>query len=307
MANAIISANAPELNVVDGLPVVSSLAIAENFEKQHFQVMRDIRALSDDIPSDLRESNFVASQYEGKTPTGGTRTYPMYLLTRDGFTLVAMGFTGKKALAWKVKYIQAFNEMERALLEGKHGEPVVLHSGDTLTPSEQAQLQAIVQAKAGMVPADMQRKAFAEMWTRFNRHFRIARYAQLPPAKMGEAVEYLVGMEVKAAVPALPSGRQEIAESPIPVRMLDQFPRDMGTGRKDALKKIESILKQFYGLRDVVRLFTSPGGYSTGRSLSEKEQYEILLNLYRSADANLAAAYNALEAGYRLGREAGRV
>ena len=178
--------------------------------------------------------------------------------------------------------------------------------GDTLTPSEQAQLHAIVQAKAGMVPVDMQRKAFAEMWTRFNRHFRIARYAQLPPAKMGEAVEYLVSMEVKAAVPALPSGRQEIAESPIPVRMLDQFPKDMGTGRREALKKIEAILKQFYGLRDTVRLFTSPGGYSSGRSLSEKEQYEILLNLYRSADANLAAAYNALEAGYRLGREAGR-
>ena len=168
MANAIISANAPELNVINGLPVVSSLAIAENFEKQHFQVMRDIRALSDDIPNVLRESNFVSSQYEGKTPTGGTRKYPMYLLTRDGFTLVAMGFTGKKALAWKIKYIQAFNEMERALLEGKHGEPVTLPHGDTLTATEQAQLQAIVQAKAGMVPADMQRKAFAEMWTRFN-------------------------------------------------------------------------------------------------------------------------------------------
>ena len=306
MANAIISANAPELNVINGLPVVSSLAIAENFEKQHFQVMRDIRALSDDIPNELRESNFVSSQYEGKTPTGGTRKYPMYLLTRDGFTLVAMGFTGKKALAWKIKYIQAFNEMERALLEGKHGEPVAIPNHDTLTATEQAQLQAIVQAKAGMVPADMQRKAFAEMWTRFNRHFRIARYAQLPPAKMGEAVEYLVGMEVKAAVATLPSGKQEITESPIQARVLDQFPKDMGTGRKQALKKIEGILKDFYGLRDTVRLFTHPGGYSCGRSMSEKDRYDILLNLYRAADANLAAAYNALEAGYRMGREIGR-
>ena len=178
--------------------------------------------------------------------------------------------------------------------------------GDTLTASEQAQLQAIVQAKAGMVPADMQRKAFAEMWTRFNRHFRIARYAQLPPAKMGEAVEYLVGMEVKAAVAALPSGKRELAESPIRARVLDQFPKDMGTGRKQALKKIEGILKDFYGLRDTVRLFTHPGGYSCGRSMDEKDRYDILLNLYRSADANLAAAYNALEAGYRMGREIGR-
>lgn len=185
-------------------------------------------------------------------------------------------------------------------------EHAALPHGDALTPAEQAQLQAIVQAKAGMVPSDMQRKAFAEMWTRFNRHFRIARYAQLPPAKLGEAVEYLVGMEVKAAVAALPSGKHEIAESPIQARVLDQFPKDMGTGRKQALKKIEGILKDFYGLRDTVRLFTHPGGYSCGRSMSEKDQYDILLNLYRAADANLAAAYNALEAGYRMGREIGR-
>ena len=185
-------------------------------------------------------------------------------------------------------------------------EQAALPHGDTLTATEQAQLQAIVQAKAGMVPADMQRKAFAEMWTRFNRHFRIARYAQLPPAKMGEAVEYLVGMEVKAAVTALPSGKHALAESPIQAHVLDQFPKDMGTGRKQALKKIEGIMRDFYGLRDTVRLFTHPGGYSCGRSMDEKDRYDILLNLYRAADANLAAAYNALEAGYRMGREIGR-
>ena len=178
--------------------------------------------------------------------------------------------------------------------------------GDTLTATEQAQLQAIVQAKAGMVPADIQRKAFAEMWTRFNRHFRIARYAQLSPAKMGEAVEYLVGMELKTAVAALPQGKQEVAPSTVHARVLDQFPKDMGTGRKQALKKLEGILKDFYGLRDTVRLFSHPGGYSCGRSVSEKDYYDILLNLYRAADANLAAAYNALEAGYRMGREVGR-
>ena len=185
-------------------------------------------------------------------------------------------------------------------------EQAALPHGDTLTAAEQAQLHAIVSAKAGMLPADMQRKVRSEMWVRFNRHFRIARYARLPPAKMGEAVEYLVGMEVKAAVAALPSGKQELAESPIQARMLDQFPKDMGTGRKQALKKIEGILKDVYGLRDTVRLFTHPGGYSCGRSMSEKDQYDILLNLYRAADANLAAAYNALEAGYRMGREIGR-
>lgn len=115
MANAIISANAPELNVIDGLPVVSSLTLADHFGKPHNRVLDSIREISSDLPEELRLSDFRLSQYEGKTPTGGTRSYPMYLLTRDGFTLVAMGFTGKQALAWKVKYIQAFNAMENEL------------------------------------------------------------------------------------------------------------------------------------------------------------------------------------------------
>ena len=236
----------------------------------------------------------VIEMSEGVNLTTPTRIFSLrgcHLLAMFSRTPVAKAFR-----KWVLDVLDRLAEEEQAALP----------HGDTLTATEQAQLQAIVQAKAGMVPADMQRKAFAEMWTRFNRHFRIARYAQLPPAKMGEAVEYLVGMEVKAAVAALPSGKQDITESPIQARVLDQFPKDMGTGRKQALKKIEGILKDFYGLRDTVRLFTHPGGYSCGRSMDEKDRYDILLNLYRAADANLAAAYNALEAGYRMGREIGR-
>ena len=236
----------------------------------------------------------VIEMSEGVNLTTPTRIFSLrgcHLLAMFSRTPVAKAFR-----KWVLDVLDRLAEEEQSALP----------HGDTLTATEQAQLQAIVQAKAGMVPADVQRKAFAEMWTRFNRHFRIARYAQLPPAKMGEAVEYLVGMEVKAAVAALPSGKQEITESPIQARVLDHFPKDMGTGRKQALKKIEGILKDFYGLRDTVRLFTHPGGYSCGRSMSEKDQYDILLNLYRAADANLAAAYNALEAGYRMGREIGR-
>ena len=201
---------------------------------------------------------------------------------------------------------KAFRKWVLDVLDRLAEEGQATNSGDLLTSSEQAHLHAVVSAKAGMLPAELRGKARSEMWTRFNRHFRIARYAQLPPAKMGEAVEYLVGMEVKAAVAALPSGKHELTESPIQARVLDQFPKDMGTGRKQALKKIEGIMRDFYGLRDTVRLFTHPGGYSCGRSMSEKDQYDILLNLYRAADANLAAAYNALEAGYRMGREIGR-
>ena len=106
---------------------------------------------------------------------------------------------------------KAFRKWVLDVLDRMAAEESAPHLGDTLTPSEQSHLHAIVSAKAGMLPADMQRKVRSEIWTRFNRHFRIARYAQLPPAKMGEAVEYLVSMEVRAAQKALPQSNSEMA------------------------------------------------------------------------------------------------
>ncbi len=92
-------------------------------------------------------------------------------------------------------------------------ERATLPSSGTLTPEQQAQLQAIVAAKAGMVPASHRRRAFQEIWARFNNNFQIARYAQLPPARIGEAVEYLVSMEVKAAKALPPSPGSNLQQS----------------------------------------------------------------------------------------------
>lgn len=78
-----------------------------------------------------------------------------------------------------------------------------------LTPALRAELKAIVDAKLSTAPADVQGKARAEIWTRFNRHFKIAEYAQLPACRMPEARDYLIEMQMKsyptktaAAVPA---------------------------------------------------------------------------------------------------------
>lgn len=79
----------------------------------------------------------------------------------------------------------------------------------SLTPAQQAQIHAIVAAKVGMLPRETQRKAYAEIWSRFGRHFQVAKYQQLPPARMGEAVEYLVDMELKAAQKALPPAKHQ--------------------------------------------------------------------------------------------------
>lgn len=94
-----------------GTITTTSLQIAEVFEKKHSHIIRDIERLLKELPEDFNGSNFGLVEY--KDAKGELR--PMYKLTRDAFTLLAMGFTGKKALAFKLKYIEAFNAMEQQL------------------------------------------------------------------------------------------------------------------------------------------------------------------------------------------------
>ena len=89
-------------------PVTTSKMIAEVFEKQHAHVLRDIDILKD-------VSNFGEMFYETTEPDSYGRPQRVYQMNRDGFSLLAMGFTGQKALEWKVKYIEAFNYMEQQL------------------------------------------------------------------------------------------------------------------------------------------------------------------------------------------------
>ena len=99
------------LSMQSGEPVASSRQIAENFEKNHNHVLRDIDSLKKDV------SNFGQMFFETTVPDSYGREQRAYLMNRDGFTLLAMGFTGKAALEWKLKYIAAFNEMEKKLTE----------------------------------------------------------------------------------------------------------------------------------------------------------------------------------------------
>lgn len=92
--------------------VTTSLQIADAFGKLHNEVLKSIRAL--ECSELFRAGNFTLSCYTRKNGNI-TKSYPMYYLTRDGFTFLAMGFTGKIAAKFKEAYINAFNEMERKL------------------------------------------------------------------------------------------------------------------------------------------------------------------------------------------------
>lgn len=92
--------------------LTTSILIAENFHKRHDRVLRAIENLVIDLPKN-GAVKFIKSDY--KDAKGELRK--MYLLNRDAFSLLVMGFTGKTALDWKLKYIEAFNSMETILKE----------------------------------------------------------------------------------------------------------------------------------------------------------------------------------------------
>lgn len=112
------AANTPTLSAVNGTATALSTDVASHFGKRHDDVLKAIGNLLQELPAD-RLGNFAETVAERPNPAGGAPIQSRaYRLTRDGFTLLAMGFTGKKALAFKLAYLDAFNRME-AELEGQ--------------------------------------------------------------------------------------------------------------------------------------------------------------------------------------------
>ena len=89
----------------------SSRQVADKFEKEHRHVLESI----DKMKEQLSTAEFSALFMEGKYVASNGKKNKEYLMTRDGFSLLVMGFTGEKVLRWKLDYIKAFNEMEKEL------------------------------------------------------------------------------------------------------------------------------------------------------------------------------------------------
>lgn len=96
------------VTVVNENIVVSSREVAEHFEKQHKHVL-------DAIDNLVAENSATKNMFIEQTREYRGRDFRFYLMNRDGFSLLVMGFTGAKALEWKLKYIEAFNAMEKEL------------------------------------------------------------------------------------------------------------------------------------------------------------------------------------------------
>ncbi len=184
----------PAVQLVDGHPRVSSLSISEHFEKRHAHVVESVRKIAFECAQEFSEPNFWLAEYADEQ--GKMR--PFYLLSRDGFTLVAMGFTGKKALAWKIRYIEAFNKMEQALLAGRHGEPVA-PSLPISTADDRAPLRALVAAWAQASGQPHQ-----VLWPQVRAHFQLSRIDDLPVEWIPDALAFVQGKIDALVIPAAP-------------------------------------------------------------------------------------------------------
>lgn len=164
-----------------------------------------------------------------------------------------------------------------------------------LTPDQQCTLQAVVKGKVESIPADRRpRGLYPQIWSRFNNHFRLSSYKQLPQSRLSEGIAYLMGMELPAPLPESP------APAPTPAPYTP--PVGMSSGRADALRRIESAIRTISAAQEVVRLFCHPGAITMKMTPQERALYDAEHQLYANAIDTLYAARCTLEAGHALER-----
>ena len=115
----------------DGKPITTSLVIADIFGKEHNKVCKDIENLS--CSDSFRVANFGEATFKNSKTN---QFHKMYTMTKDGFTFLVMGYTGKKAGEFKEKFINRFNEMEKEIQSARNGLP------DFSNPAEAARVWA---------------------------------------------------------------------------------------------------------------------------------------------------------------------
>ena len=189
----------PSVSLHSSRPATTSLEVAKFFSKRHDHVVRSIQDLISNTPESFSAPNFGAAEYSDEQ--GKPR--PMFILYRDGFMLLVMGSTGKKALAMKLAYIEAFNRMEEELARQKEAarnitQDIVDFPGTlSITPSSVADrkpLRALVGSWAKLSNAP-----FDACWNQLKAAFNLANIKELPQEWIPDALAW-----VQAKIDALP-------------------------------------------------------------------------------------------------------
>ena len=221
----------PSVSLHSGRPATTSLEVAQFFGKRHTDVLRDIGNVAGNCPENFSQRNFASAEYSDEQ--GKPR--PMFILYRDGFMLLVMGYTGKKALAMKLAYIEAFNRMEEELARQKEASPSPTHEDFTgtlsITPStteDRKPLRALVGSWA-----QVSGLPFAACWNQLKSAFQIANIKELPQEWIPDALAW-----VQARIDALPA--------PAPVTALPASPSSPTDDAEGHLAAIREHVRQIH-------------------------------------------------------------
>ncbi len=202
----------PSVSLHSGRPATTSLEVAKFFGKRHDNVLRDVDALLSQLPENSLQHNFEETYQEQETPFG-IKQIRVFILYRDGFMLLVMGYTGKKALSMKLPYIEAFNRMEEELARQKEAarnitQDIVDFPGSlSITPSSVADrkpLRALVGSWA-----QVSGLPFAACWNQLKAAFNLANIKELPQEWIPDAIDW-----VQKRIDALPAPATALPASP---------------------------------------------------------------------------------------------
>ena len=187
----------PSVSLHSGRPATTSLEVAKFFGKRHDHVLRDVDTLLSQLPENSLQPNFGETYQEQETPLG-VKQVRMFILYRDGFMLLVMGYTGKKALAMKLAYIEAFNRMEEELARQNRPTPDDFTGTLSITPStteDRKPLRALVGSWA-----QVSGLPFAACWNQLKAAFQLTSIRDLPQEWIPDALAW-----VQAKIDALPA------------------------------------------------------------------------------------------------------
>ena len=217
------------LHVVEGRPVTSSRIVSEYFEKKHSDVVRAIEAISTKKPELVASRNFAQWSEQVEIGSGAKRTVTGYWMDRKGFCLLAMGFTGSKALEFKCAFYDEFDRMEKAL-SGESGP-------DFIDEAQQREIQRAVGRRAAGAP-----KNFRVIYSALKDHFRIPRYTCLQKKDFEAALAFIQTVPVKTRAEWVKHEQEEIKRIESTTYHDEQIPPKVYTVRADFMEKLLSLV-----------------------------------------------------------------
>lgn len=181
--------NTPVVTVVDGSVTTLSTDVATFFEKNHRDVVRSIENILSTVSED-RVRNFAQTVVTRANPSGGAPIKSKaYRLTRDGFTFLAMGFTGARAQEFKWAYIDAFNKMEAALRQCPA-------QAQLPTPTLTEQQAYAIMSKVAM-RAKRDGAKYQTIYRALKARYQVTKYTNIPRDKFDDAIEFICTVDLR--------------------------------------------------------------------------------------------------------------